>query len=153
MVVLGLTSCFIISQVEVWANPMHCHTEQTTDQGKVTITTLHSCCRHSSTFMCSQCHTLTGCVSRCAGSLVPNQAVSGCSGRAQDFTINPPLTDTINVSLLITTRYMKMKWYLYMKSSFDFREWLRWGLFPVGIRLWAINLVILLLLVNKLIYV
>jgi hypothetical protein len=30
-------------------------------------------------------------VSRCAGSLVLNQAVSGCSGKAQDSTIFPPL--------------------------------------------------------------
>jgi hypothetical protein len=46
-----------------------------------------------------------------------------------------------------------MNWILIYEVTFNFREWWGWGLFPVGIRLWAANLVITKLLVNKLIYV
>jgi hypothetical protein len=45
-------------------------------------------------------------VSRCAGSLVLNQAVSGCSGKVQDSTITSPLTDIINVSLQISWKIL-----------------------------------------------
>jgi hypothetical protein len=46
-----------------------------------------------------------------------------------------------------------MNWILIYEVTDNFREWWGWGLFPVGIRLWAVNLVIIKLLVNKLMYV
>jgi hypothetical protein len=61
------------------------------------------------------------------------------------------------ISCSISVSFHKLKifeqfcWLMY-EVTFNFREWWGWGLFPAGIRLWAVNLVIIKLLVNLCMY-